>query len=100
MHDELIRYTLDGEIVDSNLEDRKARLVRFLESGMRDEGVLPSLDVAPHFTLDYHPEVETYQFLLSIYGVWVGVEKAWQSEGATAGKMMSKSTVPSKWKVS
>ena len=97
MHDEFIRYHMAGTITDGNLINRKAELVRFLETQMRDEGVAPNLDVDPQFTLDYDRETEGFNFELSVYGNYVG-EKAWQVEGVTLGATISKSTSQTKSK--
>jgi hypothetical protein len=93
MHDEVKRFPLDGEIVDSgNLVTAKERLVNFVETQMRDEGYVPVLDLEPQFTLDYNLDTEGYSFKLSVYGVHVGKEGAWQSAGMMNGKMITKPT--------
>lgn|SRR5690606_1283210 len=91
MHDEIIRYSLVGEIQDSNIVESKKRLVSFVEGRMRDEGCAPALDLEPQFTLDYKPERETYEFSLSVYGVYIG-EEAWQNAGMMNGKTIMLST--------
>src|SRR5690349_4032437 len=97
MHDEIIRYSLEGELSDSNIAERKARLVEFIESQMRDQGVVPALDVDPQFTLNYNPEKGTYQFWLSAYGVFLGKEKdVWGIAGVMSGKTLFKHTPLSK----
>lgn len=91
MHDEVKRFPLDGEIVDSsNLVQAKERLVNFVETQMRDHGFVPTLDLEPQFTLDYNLDTETYRFQLSVYGVHVGEEKAWQTAGMMSGKLILK----------
>ena len=92
MHDEVIRYFIDGEMVDGNIVEQKQRLVDFLESQMRDDGVVPSLDLDPQFTLDYNASKETYNFSLSVYGVWIGERESWQTSGVTSGKTISRHT--------
>ena len=93
MHDEILRYSLDGEITDSNLESHKTQLVEMLEMQMRDDGVVPSLDLDPGFTLDYDPERDVFKFELSVYGIYVGREgDLWGTAGMTAGKKIMKHT--------
>lgn len=99
MHDEIIRYDMAGEISDENIVENKERLVFFLETQMRDEGVAPVLDMEPHFTLDYSPERELFEFQLSVYGSYVG-SNACEIAGTMAGKTIWKSIPPTKSKES
>lgn len=92
MHDDIKRFSLDGEIGDSNVVEAKERLVAFLESQMRDNGCVPCLDLEPQFTRSYNVESETYDFELSVYGIHVGRTKACDLAGIMGGKMISKST--------
>lgn len=96
MHDEIIKFSLDGEISDSNIVESKDRHVQFLETQMRDSGAVPALDLEPQFTLDYDAEKESYRFVLTVYGIEVGEEAAWQTAGIMAGKPIMRSTPLSK----
>lgn len=99
MHEEIIRYSIDGEITDSNLESHKEQLIGFLETQMKDEGVVPSLDLSPGFTIDYDPERAVFRFELSVYGMYVGKEgDLWGTAGVTGGKRIMKHTPLSKLK--
>jgi hypothetical protein len=98
MHDDIIRYSLDGQIDDSNVVQSKERLIHHLEGDMRDEGVVPSLDLDPQFTLYYNEDTEQYDFSLTVYGVYVGKEEAWQGAVVTSGKKITKPTPPTKSK--
>lgn len=91
MHDEIHKFSLDGQIGDANLVEAKERLVLFLEDKMRDEGFVPALDIEPQFTLDYRPKDETYDFILTVYGIWVGRESACNTiAGMMSGKPIMK----------
>lgn len=96
MHDEIKRFALDGEISDGNLIEGKARLVTFLESQMRDSGFVPALDLEPQFTLDYDVETDKHNFVLTVYGIHVGREKACHIAGIMAGKTVTRSTQKAK----
>lgn len=91
MHDDIERFSLDGEIDSANLVEAKDRLVRFLETSMRDAGFVPALDLEPQFTRDYNPETEKYDFQLSVYGIKVGRAKACEAAGMMGGKMITSS---------
>lgn len=82
---------MEGEIFDGNIVESKERLVFFVETQMRDDGVVPTLDMDPQFTLDYSPEREAYNFELSVYGSYVGSE-ACEVAGTMSGIMIMKST--------
>lgn len=97
MHDEIIRYSLDGEISDTNLEVHKQSLIHFLEGQMREDGVVPSLDLDPGFTLEYDHAGEVFKFALSVYGIYVGKgTEVWDTAGMTSGKIVKTYTRPIK----
>lgn len=85
MHDDIIRYSLDGKISDTNVVQEKERLIHFMENQMRYDGVVPSLDLDPQFTWEYNSHSESYDFTLTVYGTHVGTEKAWKTAGTMAG---------------
>lgn len=86
MHDEIIRYSMEGQISDADIVTNKERLIYFLEEEMRGQGVAPTLDMDPQFTLDYDGEAEVFNFALSVYGSYVGSEKACEVAGTMFGK--------------
>ena len=99
MHEEIIRYSLDGEITDANLESHKAQLVEVLETQMREDGIVPSLDLDPGFTIEYDSSRDTFVFELSVYGVYIGKEgDLWGTAGVTSGKKIMKHTPLTKLK--
>lgn len=98
VHDEIIKYTIEGELSDRKMSQIKDSLVGFLETRMREDGIVPSLDLDPQFTLDYDPGREVFKFSLSVYGVYVGGEKAWQEAGVMNGMTISRSILPHKLK--
>jgi hypothetical protein len=100
MHDEIKKFTVRGELKDSAVVTAKERMVHFLEGMMRDKGCVPSLDLDPQFTVEYVAEKEVFKFDLSIYGIWVGAEKACKLSGVTNGKEIPRYTPPAKSKAS
>src|SRR5688572_23694550 len=100
MHDEIIRFSIEGTLPDANIVQTKERMVEFLVGAIKDNGCTPVLELEPHFTLDYKPETEVFEFELSMYGVWVGTEEAWQTSGMTNGTMIMNYTQKPKSKES
>lgn len=90
MHDEIKRFSLEGEIGDNNMVEAKERLITFLEAQLRDAGHVPALDLEPQFTLDYDRNTEKYNFELSIYGIHVGKEQACSTAGVMNGKTITR----------
>jgi hypothetical protein len=88
MHDEIIRFSVEGTLPDANIVQTKERMERFLVGAMKDNGCTPLLDIDSQFTLDYKPEFEHFEFALSMYAVWVGSEEAWETSGMTNGTMI------------
>lgn len=90
MHEDIKTYTLDGEVDDKNLVETRERLILFMENMMREHGAVPVLDMDPQFTLDFKPDKELYEFKLTLYGVYVGKDEAWQIAGLMNGKAITK----------
>ena len=72
------------------LESARNELLRHMYSDMRDAGYIPVLDLGVSQSI--HREIERNRFVaaVSIYGVFVGKEKAWHLEGvevSNAGKV-------------
>lgn len=96
MHDEIIRHSLKGRISDGNIVQQRERLIHFIESQMKDEGCVPSLDLDPQFTLDYDPSSETYEFELTVYGIYIGKENVCEAVGMTSGVRIEKNKLGNK----
>ena len=92
MHDPIIRFSISGQMLGSDKVLERQRKIDFLENHMRNYGCVPVLDLIPQFTVDYQPDTETYGFSLSVYGVFVGMEEAWQIDGMTNGTTTTSST--------
>jgi hypothetical protein len=100
MHDQIIRFSMPGEMKGANKVEERERHIRFLENHMRNHGCVPVLDLIPQFTVNYLPETETYEFRVSVYGVFVGMEEAWYIDGMTNGTTTTSSTQKHKSKPS
>ncbi len=96
MHDDIKKFLLTGEISDRDIVKTKARLVEAQETVMREEGYVPDLDKDPQCTMSYLPEQSKFTFVLTIYGIYVGKDKAWATGGVMGGKTIMKSTHPAK----
>jgi hypothetical protein len=96
MHDEIKKFLLTGEISDKDIVKTKQRLVEAQEAVMRDEGYVPDLDKDPQFTMSYLPQMSKFAFTLTVYGIYVGKDKAWATGGVMGGKLIMKFTQPAK----
>lgn len=96
MHDDIKKFLLTGEISDRNIVKAKERLVEAVESDMREQGYVPDLDKDPQFTMSYLPQLSKFTFVLTVYGIYVGRDKAWDTGGVMGGKTIMKSTQPAK----
>lgn len=77
-------FTQSGEIGDdSKIIRTRENLERLMVQQMRDKGYVPVLDMAPQFNLTYIEAKNTYGFLLTMFGVYVGKSKAHKLEGFT-----------------
>jgi len=74
-HKPIKMFSIDGQFDDdSNLIKTRERFEKHLVSIMKSKGYVPHFDVEPAFSLKYVDGV--YNFLLSIYGIYVGKAKA------------------------
>lgn len=91
-HKPIKRFGLEGEIFDdSHIVRLKDQYVFIVVSAMRNKGYVPRLDIDPDFTLDYNGKV--FEFKLSIYGVYVGKEKAKCIAGVDKDKLIPQPTM-------
>lgn len=102
MHRPIHKFTFGGEIVDdSALLRLRAEYQRLLIQGMRDVGCVPVLDLDTLWSTSYNQETETYDFTISMYGVYVGRRKAFSIEGMSGpGRLHPRSIPKSKSKPS
>jgi hypothetical protein len=90
-HRKIKRFQIDVEFYDnSQLISLRPQYENLLVQDMRGKGYVRVLDIDPAFSVDFTGE--TWKFLMSIHGVYVGKKKAWQSEGITQGKSIPRTT--------
>jgi hypothetical protein len=74
-HKRIRRFSLQGEIFDdSHILRLKDQYIFMLISGMRNKGYVPRYDIDTDFTISYNGK--TFEFELSVYGVYIGKDKA------------------------
>ena len=74
-HKKIKEFHIDGLIEDdSAIPKIRERYENILIDIMRSNGYVPHLDIDPAFSLKY--KEESYKFLLTIYVIYVGKEKA------------------------
>jgi hypothetical protein len=71
----------------------RAQYENLLTHDMRGKGYVRVLDIDTNFSVEF--DGETWVFLMTLYGVYVGKKKAWQSEGITQGKLIPLNTLQS-----
>jgi hypothetical protein len=70
-------FKLDGSIHDEAAIPRlKQEYIRLLRIEMKLNGYAQRLDIDPDFTIQYNEAKENFNFLLSIYGTYVGTRKS------------------------
>ena len=74
-HKKIERFSLEGEIFDdSHILRLKDQYISMLVNGMRNKGYVPRYDIDTDFSISYNGK--TFDFKLSVYGVYVGKGKA------------------------
>lgn len=81
------RFCLVGDLIETKMAQSRNTHNSVLVAMMKDEGYVPLLDVNPVFQTTYKGG-EKYTFSLTMQGVFVGRDKAWQSDGMLDGKLI------------
>ena len=90
-HRKIKRFQIDVEFQDNaQLISLRPQYENLLIQDMRGKGYVRILDIDPAFSVEFTGE--TWKFLMSIHGVYVGKKKAWQLEGITQGKSIPRTT--------
>jgi hypothetical protein len=90
-HRKIKRFQIDVEFQDNTqLISLRPQYENLLVQDMRGKGYVRVLDIDPAFSVEFTGE--TWKFLMSIHGVYVGKKKAWQLEGITQGKSIPRTT--------
>lgn len=72
-HKQIKRFALEGVIHDESAIGRlKIEYIRLLTSEMKLTGYVPRFDIDPDFTVDYNEKKKTFEFKLSVYGIYAG----------------------------
>lgn len=86
-HKQIKKFYLDGVIHDESAIGRlKIEYIRLVTSEMRISGCVPRFDLEPDFTVDYDDKKKTFEFKLTIYGIYVGKRKAEWIDGVDGYK--------------
>jgi hypothetical protein len=94
-HKNIKRFNIDGEIYDESAIPRlKEQYIFMLVMMMKSKGYLIRYDIDPDFTIEYNGK--TFNFNLSVYGVFVGKKRAQWFDGVDKNKLVSNSTQKNK----
>jgi hypothetical protein len=84
-HKSIKRFSLEGEIYDdSHIARLKDQYLSMITVSMRAEGYVPRYDIDTDWTIGYNGK--TFDFKISVYGVYVGKKKAECLEGIDGNK--------------
>ncbi len=90
-HRKIKRFQIEVQFNDnSQLISLRPQYENLLTQDMRGNGYVRVLDIDPAFSVEFTGE--TWKFLMSIHGVYVGKRKAWQLEGTSQGKFLPRTT--------
>ena len=89
-HRPIKRFQVNVEFLDdSDIIRIRHQYESLLTHQMRDKGYVRVLDIDPAFSVEFTGE--TWKFLMTLHGIYVGKKKAWQLEGITQGKQVPRS---------
>jgi len=76
-HKPIKNFTFDGIIKnDAAIGRLRLELVRLKTLEMCELGYVPRLDIDPQFTIKYNNEQDYYEFTLTVYGTYIGKNRA------------------------
>lgn len=94
-HKNIKRFFLDGEIYDeSTIPRMREQYILMLQTMMKSKGYLVRYDIDPEFSIMYNGK--TFEFKLSLYGVFVGRKRAEWFDGVDRNKLITNSIQKSK----
>ena len=89
-HRQIRRFQARVEFADdSDMIRIKNQYENMLTHDMRSKGYARVIDIDTAFSVEFTGE--TWKFIMTIHGVYVGKKKAWESEGITQGKLIPRS---------
>lgn len=87
LHRQIKRFQIDVEFKDdSDIIRIRNQYENLLTLDMRQKGYIRLLDIDPVFSIEFTGQ--TWKFLMTIYGIYVGKKKAWVSEGISQWKII------------
>jgi hypothetical protein len=94
-HKNIKRFQIAVEFLDNaQLISLRPQYENLLTHDMRSKGYVRVLDIDPAFSVEFTGE--TWRFLMTLHGVYVGKRKACQVEGITQNKLIPRSMHPIK----
>jgi hypothetical protein len=90
-HKNIKRFYLEGEIYDESIIPRiKNEYIKMVKISMKAQGYVVRYDIDPDFTISYNGK--TFDFKLSVFGVYVGRKKAEWISGIDKNTIISNTT--------
>lgn len=95
MHPTVRKFSMSGEVLDSDLVRQRDLLDHIMLDQMREMGYVPVLGFGPLFSSKFDFERDVLTFDISYYGVKVG-KRSWEIEGMDLSGRMLNRTPPNK----
>ncbi len=98
-HKRIKRFQIEVQFQDnSQLISLRPQYENLLTHDMRSKGYIRVLDIDPAFSVEFTGE--TWKFLMTLHGIYIGKKKACIYEGMSQNKLIKRSTPNLKPKVS
>ena len=90
-HKRIKRFQIEVEFYDnSQLISLRPQYETLLTHDMRSKGYVRVLDIDSAFSVEFTGE--TWKFLMTLHGIYVGKKKACEVEGISQGKLIPRHT--------
>lgn len=88
MHSNVKRFQVEGIIKDdADFPRLRTQFEDMLVKDMRSCGYIPVLDLGPFFSTEYRID-QSYNFVVTVYGVYLGRRRAWEIMGISNGQLI------------
>jgi hypothetical protein len=72
---------------DADFPRLRTQFEDMLVRDMRSSGYIPVLDLGPFFSTEYRAD-QSYNFMITVYGVYLGRRRAWETMGISNGQLI------------
>ena len=92
-HKNIRKFSIEGVLgQDSDIPRIRAQYESLLVHDLRARGYVPVLDLDTLWSTKYDEAKDSWEFVLGIYGIYIGKRRAYEWEGFSANRLIPRNT--------